>query len=901
MRRDEQIVEKIVEMEDLYCVCGTVECNGFEFKSIKIFNYCSTMAERPTPHSICICILIALYSDKSSPIYTIPSIITNDDKKKKEEEVEDYLSQVLIDFVVSNPEGWRNKNYETNNNNNNKKEEVPITINHVEKSSTRKFPIMSLSESCHFLFGTSIVGEEKEEWKEEMIQVWIKDLKDTCTSLNHFIDFFVALEQQTLIDKESILGIYIRQRCLGFNNLSFEASCQLYTCFSQHVQQPQSTIMEPPNINHPPQQQQCHNNYWPNSSQQVSRQLQQTISLSSTHQNNDEKEENDDDDDIYYYYKDYPELPLYHYLLFLFQQKKRKNHEEAMNQYHRYFDYGMIHQRKQRILTGGKDDNTNMFAYASIVLAYYYLQQNNDKNHEMIQLAIQEAIRVSQQSSNDTCLSFAITYLQYFQNQNKHTNNTSFLPSPSLSTTNTSSLMYHIHLLSSQQATTTTTTATMSHSLYPAASHPSWQYLAAAMTMNTTTTATTTDDGDDVVLLQNNPTNIESTNTSTLAKQLRIGLWEYFGHVNLSTFYTMLSNDNNNNNNKYVLEKQSMGIFYGSSIQRLQTKTNLRLQLQQTLSSQPKQPPPPSLLSLLDPQQSYYKKALDSISNNSNKQQKLHSRFVTSVQLEWSLQRTEIQKAFIHQFHLHNYRIPQQQTQSFLQTWNYTSQLLAKSGNVEQAYKTLQRNIATIKGTDTHDYVYHVEYTLQLIIILIRDGNLELFNMILVPMLMECVNICEQYSLHTWHSCALCLLGTVQYELGNVQDAMTILESTVPKLDQNAHIQYKQMAHFSLAKCHLKSSSFYDSSNYKQCLHHLQVCQTVLEKIQDYQLLQEVFYLQAHCYQSLLMSTTTTTTQQQEQQKQTYKRMRNQAAKQFSLLQRYSVSAKYNSNVREII
>ena len=822
------------------------------------------MAERPTPHSICICILIALYSDKSSPIYNISSVITDD---KKKEEVEDYLSQVLIDFVVSNPEGWR-----TNNNNNQNKNET--IINH-EKTT---FPIMSLTELCHFISGNNNGNEE--EWKEEMIHVWIQDLKDTCASLNHFLDLFVALEQQTLIDKESILGIYIRQRCLGFHTLSFEASCQLYTCFCQHVQQSTTTNQT---INH---------HHWPNSSQQVSRQLQQIISLSS--KNQDEKEEENHDDDIYYYYKDYPELPLYHYLLFLFQQKRKKNHEEAMNQYHRYFDYGMIHQRKQRVLTGGKDDNTNMFAYASIVLAYYYYylqqhQQQSNNNDEMIQLAIQEAIRVSQQTSNDTCLSFAITYLHYFQNQSK--NKSSFLPTSSSPSTNASSLMHHIHLLSSQQATTTTA-KTIQHSHYPAASHPSWQYLAAAMTMNTTTAASTTatiltDDGgdDDVLLLQNNPTNTGLTSTS-LAKQLRIGLWEYFGHVNLSTFYTMLSNDNHT---KYVSEKQSMGIFYGSSTQRLQSKTNLRLQLQQTLlQPQPKQP---SSSSLFDPQQSYYQKALDSIAKDSN-EQKLHSRFVTSLQLEWSLQRTEIQKALIHQFHLHNYHVPQQQTQSFLQTWNYTSQLLAKSGNLEDAYITFERKIASIKGNDSHDYVYQVEYTLQLIIILIRDGNLELYHMILIPMLMECLNICERYSLHTWHSCALCLLGTVHYELGNIQDAMTILESTVPKLEQNAHVQYKQMAHFSLAKCHLKLSST-NSSNYryKQCLHHLQVCETVLEKIQEYQVLKEVFYLQAQCYQSLLMNTTTT-----QPQKQAYKRMRNQAAKNFSLLQTYSVSAKYNNN-----
>jgi len=127
-----------------------------------------------------------------------------------------------------------------------------------------------------------------------------------------------------------------------------------------------------------------------------------------------------------------PELILAHFLRFL-NCALHGERVGAIEHFHRYFDYAMIQERKDRSLWGtnvlstnggngggggGSGGNQtpsssgslhkNVVQYAAILLASLFHGFAND---ELAHLATEEAVRVAQQSGDGSCLAFALGWL----------------------------------------------------------------------------------------------------------------------------------------------------------------------------------------------------------------------------------------------------------------------------------------------------------------------------------------------------------------------------------------------------------------------------------------------------------------------------------------------------------
>ena len=254
------------------------------------------------------------------------------------------------------------------------------------------------------------------------------------------------------IDGDSSFGIYLRKVCLGMEELSFEALSRLWVCFGEFVAEDDAggdrgTMTDD----------------WLPSSSQVESIVKKTclkVDLIDNFKTNECSSGRNDGVSHTQPLKGadllqtHPETPSLHFLLF-YSSLLQNERCATLESLHRYFDYGMIHERKERAErslagttnsgnihgivsgpTGGITTSVNMesqrrphpnnnnnhnpkryresniMQYAAILLAQTY----HRFNYKSLALqATQEAIRVAQQSNDEECVLFAQGWLAYIQ------------------------------------------------------------------------------------------------------------------------------------------------------------------------------------------------------------------------------------------------------------------------------------------------------------------------------------------------------------------------------------------------------------------------------------------------------------------------------------------------------
>ena len=308
------------------------------------------MGDRPTPQSIGVCALIALRSDPSSPLHEIEFNPHEHDR----------MTLFLEDSIFHNQR------------------------------------VSSLGTWIHKL--SSSIGTEAADLLLETLRM----ASDSVDALVDLMDSLRSAFVESLVDSVSVHGVYLRQTCLGFEELSFESVTFLWQEFCNQLGDVadfnQKGIAKPTyTTGNVATNRGLGQEAWPKSQAQVERLLQQTCQqLDQTHHSFEQVELQ-----VRALLDEAPETAAAYFLRFLncLHHKDRS----AFDALHQYFDHVMIQKQKP---------TKEVLQFSAILLALVY---DSFGNKSLARMATQEAVRVAQQSKDPICVAFALGKLFQFE------------------------------------------------------------------------------------------------------------------------------------------------------------------------------------------------------------------------------------------------------------------------------------------------------------------------------------------------------------------------------------------------------------------------------------------------------------------------------------------------------
>ena len=333
------------------------------------------MADRPMPRSIGVCALIALRSDPSSPLFDI--------------EFNPHRQDTLSIFL--------------------------------ENSVLYPSPLDSLFDWITAL---------RRAVDDDVVELLVETLSMAAESVDALVDLMESLQAavltEGLMDAVSVHGVYLRQVCLGFDELPFESvTCLWHELCHQldrlvqsplNPSDPQSTSIRTSTTSSsspsPP---------WPLSTPQVEELLQDTCRrmLGLDPQQPHQQHEAMDDSSSSYEQTELhvrsmlervPDVSAAYFVRFL--NCLRHKDRTALDALHQFFDHAMI--QKQTTTTGTTTtsptttttaSSKEILQYSAILLALVH-DSFGDSNAAL--MATEEAVRVAQQSKDATCVAFAL-------------------------------------------------------------------------------------------------------------------------------------------------------------------------------------------------------------------------------------------------------------------------------------------------------------------------------------------------------------------------------------------------------------------------------------------------------------------------------------------------------------
>eukprot|EP00534_Pseudo-nitzschia_fraudulenta_P012101 CAMPEP_0201204356 /NCGR_PEP_ID=MMETSP0851-20130426/168724_1 /ASSEMBLY_ACC=CAM_ASM_000631 /TAXON_ID=183588 /ORGANISM="Pseudo-nitzschia fraudulenta, Strain WWA7" /LENGTH=293 /DNA_ID=CAMNT_0047492449 /DNA_START=195 /DNA_END=1073 /DNA_ORIENTATION=+ len=171
------------------------------------------MAQRPSPQSIGICALIALYSDPNSLLHEL-----EDDVGSKIAVSENRVAAFLEESVFGN---------------NNDRNKTTGRIVVVGKSQTTGATTDSNNDAL-----TKWLVKMKRRLGTQAVELLLDTLDMASESVDALMDLFDSLKgaiHERLVDATSLHGVYLRQYCLGFDELSFESAILLWQALKERV------------------------------------------------------------------------------------------------------------------------------------------------------------------------------------------------------------------------------------------------------------------------------------------------------------------------------------------------------------------------------------------------------------------------------------------------------------------------------------------------------------------------------------------------------------------------------------------------------------------------------------------------------------------------------------------
>jgi hypothetical protein len=170
------------------------------------------MAQRPTPLSVAVCTLIALHSNPTSRIYR-----NGDDEQSGGE----HLAKVIKHFVLNQQDG----------------QEKHLILNFSDKVFRDKGIPCNLESMTLKYFLRIVAGSDGQYYN--MAKFLLDDLNQTASSIDSLFDLYSALRSTVAkgcIDSDSAHGIYVRKRCLGFEQLQFDSVGRFWEALVAYVE-----------------------------------------------------------------------------------------------------------------------------------------------------------------------------------------------------------------------------------------------------------------------------------------------------------------------------------------------------------------------------------------------------------------------------------------------------------------------------------------------------------------------------------------------------------------------------------------------------------------------------------------------------------------------------------------
>ena len=960
------------------------------------------MSERANPFSITVCNLILLLNDTSSEFHQAlssksTSILSFGDLTAFLQNI--VLSNkppIAIGLSVSDSTQTPNAPYSHN----------PIApLNDKDNAPYGQYPRQGMSTGqhastiffslSHFLNQLSMKEQkynfENKQTKsvtsngeKSVLSVFYKSLKESASSIDSLIDLLSDIRQiirDGAIDKNSAQGVYIRKICLGFDQLPFEAITKLWTSFYQYVEEGftffQSLLTnQPASIVHPTKknifyksnQNANHHQLWKPSSKQVERLIYQKCVEFDQNVGKKNHSFEQVEGEIQCIMAQHPELPALHFLRFL-NCLHHKEHVGAIDSLHRYFDYSMIHERREAmammtavassssnptlpssangsndIINTNNDARTSVVQYAAILLAALHYEFGNDF---LSTKATEEAIRVAQQSGDTACVAYALAWLHHSSTNAPPSNFHYSVDKPWLEPSNDSVSRQQAeellrrcsnlaleqdlnYLVSGAYLALVRHYSTFSYNgknIHVSCSnynyHPKdiWKNLKNSYTrlgrtvgksshlMNRSASSNRQENSLNVSTIANESKFIskhESLKESfaVLSRQQLVasGVWETFGHTSLGALSAVsalhcygnyLSTSeftiavhkivmNVLNGNSFHLNPfkfQQTGDFPSAQI-HVKNKDNENFDKLQNRGRKIRKESSSNNLCVYAAaiKQLFLirdKYGIDMASPSNN----IWTHSTLLLLHEWALNRGEINHVYA------------------LSTLLQTTSPISQQHNIEASVQSLSQHVLMLchKGLwndairqtkhlcvtcQNHGLrFHHARLLLQLTLIHLQSNSKCISTIITcsLPPLLECISLCDNFSIDSLHAAALSLLAKIYLLLDNPKKAKIMLKATMPSLVQHAPLCVQGEAWVTLGKCYMRELVVFCTKNQKlltsteskggkfirvsflanpvskriftKTYSHLKEAIKVFTKIQHIKSLRECYYLMARlCY-----------------------------------------------------
>lgn len=862
-------------------------------KKGKKLNY--NMAERPTPLSVAVCTLIALHSNPCSRIYR---------NGVDEQSGGEHLAKVIKYFVL-NQDDDRERHFKF----------------HFSSKAVRGHGIPCSLESMPLADFLRIVAGRDGQYYN-VAKFLLDDLSQTASSIDSLFDLYSALRStiaKGCIDSESAHGIYVRKRCLGFEKLQFdsvgrfwealvayvEAASSWDSCYHDRNKSDTKEFKERPSLDEYDEEK-CRledeaidpdccfeTATWPLSPQQVSRTMMQLCRDLNRHREfHCTKEELELH--LQHVLSENPELTLAHFARFL----NCVNHDErvdSLEHFHRYFDYAMIQERKDRLMSpvvgperGNATTNSNnnmnlngdgnhqgtitrslqkrnLAQYVTIVLAALFHKLGYG---DMALMASREAIKVAQQSGDGACLAYALAWIQSLSLCNP-INKKDRLQSLERAFTasgdyDLSSLIagsafqrainYVYDMVNDNNFRNLATSERISRKFCPSST---WEAIAAAsanrpLGMNTVGHS---------VYLHDVATNLSSFsnggNMSRVFTQQCLvgsGLWQSVGRSNFSHISSQVSmhcydSQMSRQSVHDIASNVVTSVMCGSSplgFQSVCTVDNLNRLRCKTKKSECK-------LAEEESKRDIYTNALKTLDRVRNQRGDYIDQeticAISQICFQSLSQKLHVHQAESYQVFLQSYALAssRRNIKDLIQSMWSSCLLLCRKGMFEESRDVITSVIIPFCEKHGQNF-FRSFFLLQLIII-----NLETCGddpTYAIPCALDCLALSEELSIDSIHASALALLARIQFELGNIDRAKAMIESSMPILLKHAHQHFIGHAWMTLAKCALAESCAMDGPNrinlLQSALFQLQRSAECFVKICDECSSREAYYLIAH-------------------------------------------------------
>ena len=711
------------------------------------------MSERPSPSSIAVCALIALFTDESSPLHTH---IETDDTR-------DELFALLQELT--------------------------------------KTPVAALDS----VFG--IVEAVEGVCGESVASLFVDTITRCCeTSIDGLVDLMASLQSAllpqststtTTIDPSSQFGLYVRRVCLGFDKLPFQAVTRL----GQAIQE---------SLNGDPDEKTT----WKPSTQQLELVVgQQAFGLEHQQQTNHgslEQTEKTIDDLL----RHSPESPALYFLRFLYclQNGERVG---AIHALHQYFDYALIHGRKQDSMA-----RHNILHYASLLLAATY---DNFGDKDLSATATEEAIHIAQQNGESAGIAYAMSMI--YRNQSGTPSEMEDILQRTASRAQEGQLR---PLLAGSKLA-------LSHHLVHHSKDPTkvWESLLDASTDRPVDSSLTVD----------RPTHLTDLLSNQHARRILglqsltgAGVWQHLGFPGISGLHASVGLD-----------------CYGSAISqsnRIAAEQSIAMNEMCGPMRRPISDDPMAALESIEDDESEhgicrYGVALRRMLSLDEQDPRV-SFGIALVLHEWAVRRGEYPQAeALIEFLLSSLhpRMPHY-TETQIEVSAQHALLLARQGHYVDAQNKLEQLCRECQKQSLK--TQHASLLLQLALVHL-DVSPSSFVGAVSPTL-DCLTMTEELSMDTTHATALSILAKIHLRRNEARKASSVLRGVLPTLLQNTHVWFAGEAYLTLAKSLLKQEAQPTKRHLENASEALRKSRTLMEECQDVVRLREICYLQARIF-----------------------------------------------------